>query len=181
MPSYLETLNQLLSFGTIILQIAIFIIAVNLIVLRSHNNVILIFFKKYTFYLGFLVALGAVALSLFYSNIIGFPPCELCWIQRIFLYPQLILFGMELYKRDRTMVDFSIALALFGSLTSLYHVYVENGGSSSLACATGLTSQISCATRYIYEFGYITIPIMALTISLFIIALLVNYKYMSRQ
>ena len=87
---------------------------------------------------------------------------------------------MELYKRDRTMVDYSIALAIFGALVSIYHVYVENGGSSSLACANGLTHQISCATRYIYEFGYVTIPIMALTTSVFIITLLVNYKYMAK-
>ncbi|HUC88707.1 MAG TPA: disulfide bond formation protein B [Candidatus Paceibacterota bacterium] len=181
MPSYLETLNQLLSVGIIILQIIIIVIAVNLIFFRSRNNITLIFFKRYGFYFGFIVALSSVFISLFYSNVIGFPPCELCWIQRIFLYPQAILFGMELYKRDKTMVDYSIALAIFGSLVSLYHVYVENGGSSSLACANGLTHQISCATRYVYEFSYITIPIMALTTSLFIITLLVNYKYMSRQ
>ena len=180
MPSYLDTLNQLLSLGTIFLQIVVVIIAVSLLFFRSYTNPILIFFKKYGFYFGFLVAFGAVAISLFYSNVIGFPPCELCCVQRIFLYPQAILFGMELYKRDRTMVDYSIALALVGSLVSIYHVYIENGGSSSLACANGLTHQISCATRYVYEFSYVTIPVMALTVSVFIIALLVNYKYMNK-
>ena len=183
MPAYLDTVNKILSLGTIFLQLIIILIAINLIFIRNQNNKILLFFKKYTFIFGFFVALGAVSLSLFYSEIVGFPPCELCWIQRIFLYPQLILFSMELYKRDRSIVDFSIVFAIIGSLISIYHIYVENGGKG-LACAT-LTptnvNQVSCAIRYIYEFGYVTMPIMALTLSLFIISILLNYKYMSRM
>ncbi len=183
MPAYVEIINKILSVGTIFLQIAIVLLFINLLFFRSNRNNFLLFFKKYTFILGFLAALGAFLLSLFYSNVVGFPPCELCWIQRIFLYPQLILFSMELYKRDRSIIDFSIVFAIFGSLVSLYHIYIENGGSSSLGCAISSSSatQVSCATRYIYEFGYITMPTMALTLSLFIIIILMNYKYISRM
>ena len=184
MPAYVEIINKILSIGTIFLQLVILLLIANLVFFRHQNNIVLLFFKKYTFYLGFLVALGAVLLSLFYSEIAGFPPCELCWVQRIFLYPQLILFGMELYKKDRSIVDFSIAFAIFGSLVSIYHVYIENGGSSSLGCAAltpANANQVSCAIRYIYEFGYVTMPIMALTLSLFIISILLNYKYMARM
>ncbi len=180
MPAYVNTFNQFVAIGVIGMQVAILVIAANLLFFRTHTNLVLIFFKKFGFYIGFIIAFGSVALSLFYSNIIGFPACELCWIQRIFLYPQAILFGMELYKRDQTMVDFSIALAFFGTIVSLFHLYIENGGSSSLACATGNATTISCATRYVYEFGYVTIPTMALTASVFLILLMVNYKYMSR-
>ncbi|OGJ06717.1 hypothetical protein A2467_01840 [Candidatus Nomurabacteria bacterium RIFOXYC2_FULL_36_8] len=130
--------------------------------------------------LGFLGALGAFSLSLFYSEIIGFPPCELCWIQRIFLYPQLILFGMELYKRDKSIVDFSLVFAIIGSIVSIYHIFVETGLTSGPSCADPSRGGVSCAIRYIYEFGYVTMPVMALTLSLFIIVLLVNYKYMAR-
>lgn len=183
MESYLDLINKFLSLGTIGLQLVILFILLNFIFLRSRENKILILLKKYTFHMGFLVALGATLLSLFYSEIIGYPPCELCWIQRIFLYPQLILFSMELYKKDHSIIDFSIVFAIFGAIVSIYHVYVENGGTKGLACAAidpASTTQISCAVRYIYEFGYITMPIMALTTSLFIISILLNYKYMSR-
>jgi len=181
MPAYVETINTILALGTIFLQIVIILIVVNLIFFRKHTNRVLIFFKNQTFLFGFLVALGAVTLSLFYSEIVGFPPCELCWIQRIFLYPQLVLFGMELYKKERSIIDFSIVFAVLGSIVSIFHIYIENGGSSSLGCAA-LTptnvNQVSCAIRYIYEFGYVTMPIMALSLSLFIITILLNYKYM---
>jgi disulfide bond formation protein DsbB len=183
MHYYIEIINKILAIGTILLQVVILLLAVNFIFNRSQKNKILIFFKKYTFHMGFLVALGAVLLSLFYSDVVGYPACELCWIQRIFLYPQLVLFSMELYKKEKSIVDFSIVFAILGSLTSIYHIYVEAGGTRGLACATidpSNTTAISCATRYIYEFNYVTMPIMALTMSLFIISILLNYKYMSR-
>ena len=181
MPSYLDTFNQVISLGVIFLQVIILVLLVLCIFFRSRTNPILKFFHRYTFIMGFLVALGAVSMSLFYSNVIGFPPCELCWIQRIFLYPQLILFSMELYKRDRSIVDFSIVFALLGTITSIYHVYIERGGESALPCAAiNAVNQVSCATRYVYEFSYVTIPVMALTLSLFLIIILWNYKYISR-
>ena len=180
MPAYLDIVNKILAGGTIFLQVVILIIFVCLLVFRTRDNPILLFFKRYTFILGFLGAFGAFALSLFYSEIVGFPPCELCWIQRIFLYPQLILFGMELYKRERSIVDFSIVFASLGSIVSVYHIFVEAGLATGSSCANPTSGGVSCAVRYIYEFGYVTMPIMALTLSLFIIILLVNYKYMAR-
>ncbi|MFA6515319.1 MAG: disulfide bond formation protein B [Candidatus Paceibacterota bacterium] len=180
MPAYVEIVNKVLSLGTIFLQVVILLIALNFIFNRSRNNKILIFFKDHTFYFGFLAALGAVILSLFYSEIVGFPPCELCWIQRIFLYPQLVLFGMELYKKERSIIDFSIVFAVLGAITSVYHVFVESGALAGPSCIDPSRGGVSCAIRYIYEFGYITMPIMALTLSLFIISILLNYKYMSR-
>ncbi len=181
MPAYIATFNQFLALGTIFLQVIVVFIAINFIFMRSHANPVLIFFKDYAFYFGFTMSLGAVALSLFYSEIIGFPPCELCWIQRIFLYPQFILFSMELYKRDKAIVDYSMVLALCGIIVSLFHIYIENGGTSAISCAAGGTASISCATLYVREFSYVTIPVMALTSSVFIVLLLVNYKYIARS
>lgn len=183
MENFVDFVNKFLSIGIIFLQLVIVLIIINLVFVRSRSNKFLLFVKKYTFILGFLVALGAVVCTLFYSEIVGYPPCELCWVQRIFLYPQLVLFGMELYKKERSIIDFSIAFAILGSITSIYHIFVESGIAKGLACASIDPSNpnvVSCAIRYIYEFGYMTMPIMALTLSLFIITILLNYKYMSR-
>ncbi len=180
MPAYVEILNKTLSLGTIFLQVVILVLIVNLVFIRHRDNKVLLFFKKYTFSFGFLVVLGTVLLSLFYSNVVGYPPCELCWIQRIFLYPQLILFGIELYKRDHSIVDFSIVFAILGSITSIYHIFIESGVASSAECINPANGGVSCAFRYVYEFGYVTMPVMALSISLFIILILLNYKYMSK-
>lgn len=175
MPTYLDTFNLFVSLGVVILQLFIAIMVLTMI-FGKKDNVILSFFREYGFYLGFLVSCGAVVISLFYSNVIGFPPCELCYLNRIFIYPQLILFSMELYKKDKSLVDFSIAFSLLSVITSLYHVYIERGGSSTLPCAADTVNQVSCATRYVFEFSYVTIPVMALSASFFLLLLMVNYK-----
>ncbi len=185
MPTYLNTLNKVLSLGTIILQVVILLLLINLVFFKSAKNKVLVFFQKNILLFGFLAGLGAVVLSLFYSEVVGFPPCELCWIQRIFLYPQLILFGLGLYKKDRKIIDYSLIFAIIGSIVSVYHIYIENGGPSGLECATKVdpssVKQVSCAIRYVFEFGYITIPVMCLTLSLFIITMIVNYKKMTKM
>ncbi|MCX6755756.1 MAG: disulfide bond formation protein B [Candidatus Nomurabacteria bacterium] len=181
MPAYVENLNYILSLGTIALQIFCFIIVANFLFFRKRDNAFLKFLHDYTFIIGFLTALGATALSLFYSSVVGFPPCELCWMQRIFIYPQVILFGMELYKKEKMIVDYSLVLAFVGTMISLFHIYVENGGAANLACSTGSTTEVSCAIRYIYEFGYVTMPVMAFSMGVFMILILSNYKYMSRK
>jgi disulfide bond formation protein DsbB len=180
MPTYINTFNQFVSTSVVAMQAICLLLVVFMLFVSDRNNVVRKFFKDYAFYFGFLISLGAIALSLFYSNVIGFPVCELCYLQRIFIYPQFILFGMELYKRDRSIVDFSMAFALLGILTSIYHIYIEHGGTSGLPCAAPSATEVSCATRYVFEFSYVTIPVMALTASLFILLLMVNYKYVSR-
>ncbi len=176
---YLNIFNKLLAVGTIIFQIIILLFIINFLFFKNDNK-FLLFFKENTLFFGFLVGLGAVVISLIYSEVIGFPPCELCWIERIFLYPQLVLFGLGLYKKDKSIIDYSLIFAILGFITSLYHIFVENGGSSSLGCAvidSTKVNEVSCAIRYVDVFNYVTIPVMALTLSLFVIVLLLNYKY----
>lgn len=180
MPTYINTFNQFVSTSVVVMQVICLLLVVFILFVPDRNNVVRKFFKDYAFYFGFLIALGAIALSLFYSNVIGFPVCELCYLQRIFIYPQFILFAMELYKRDRTIIDFSMVFALLGIITSIYHIYIEHGGTSGLPCAAPSATEVSCAVRYVFEFSYVTIPVMALTASLFILLLMVNYKYVAK-
>lgn len=181
MPLYVETVNYILALGTIFLQILCFVIVANFLFFRKKDNVFLKFLHDYTFVIGFLIALSATALSLFYSSIVGYPPCELCWMQRIFIYPQVILFGMELWKREKVIVDYSLVLAFIGTMISLFHIYIENGGAANLACSTGSATEVSCAIRYIHEFGYVTMPVMAFSMGVFMILILSNYKYMAKS
>jgi disulfide bond formation protein DsbB len=178
---YVEIVNKFLAVGVIILQGIILVIALSFIYSYKKDNKILSFFKKYTFHFGSVVALGSILCSLFYSEIVGFPPCELCIIQRVFLYPQLILFGFGFYKKDKSILNYSLILAILGSITSIYHIFVESGITISALCGDPSGGGVSCSARYIYEFGYVTMPIMALTLSLFIIAIILNHKFYSKK
>jgi disulfide bond formation protein DsbB len=181
MPAYVETVNQLLSFGTIILQVLCVFILVNLLFFRRDRNTILLFLKKYGISFAFLIAFFSMALSLFYSEIVGFPPCELCIIERCFIYPQVFFFGLFLWKRSKWILPVVVSLAFFGMLVSGYHVYVENGGESGLSCVTDSISTVSCSARYVYEYGFVTIPVMALTAQVLMLLLGINYWYISKK
>jgi len=184
MINHIDIINKVLSLGTILIQVIILFLSVILIFFRSKGNKVLFFFKRYTIPMGFLISLGAVAISLFYSEIVGYPPCELCWIQRILLYPQLVFFIVDIFYKKYLSIIYSFIFASLGVIVSLYHVYIENGGTKGLSCATlnpENINQVSCAIRYIYEFGYITIPVMSLTIFLFILMLIFNYKQIAKS
>jgi|SRR3989344_1039030 len=123
---------------------------------------------KHALILGLLISLAALVGSLFYSEIAGFPPCVLCWWQRVGLYPLLILFAVAALKRDRGVFSYAVPLAAVAGLIALYHSYVYMGGTSILPC-TALGG--ACSKVYVFAFGYITIPLMSLTIALYILLL----------
>ncbi len=108
----------------------------------------------------FVLSLAGSLLTLVYSDILGFEPCPLCWWQRIFLYPQVILLGMALWKNEyvRSALDFSLALSIIGAGFALYHHTLQMMPAGTLPCpATGP----SCAQITFIEFGYVTFPMMA--------------------
>jgi disulfide bond formation protein DsbB len=115
----------------------------------------------------------SVASSLFYSEIAGFAPCLLCWWQRIFLYPQAIILFIALFKKDWRVRKYAIALSGLGSLVSIYHTYIQFGGESLAPCPVG---GVSCQIVYFVEYGYVTIPTMALTAFGLIILLMLFRK-----
>ena len=131
------------------------------------NKGILNFGAKHALLFSFIVALTAISGSLFYSEIADFEPCKLCWLQRIFVYPQVILLGLALWKRDKNIAPYSIALSAIGIIIAGYHYLLQIGATSSVACPEiGLSA--SCAQKFTMNFGYITIPLMSFTASLFI-------------
>jgi len=181
MIEYIDTINKILAIGTVGLQVAIFVLIVSLIFVRSTQNVTLLFFKRYGLYISLAVAFGSMALSLFYSEIIGYAACELCIIQRFFIYPQVLILGFAIWRPKKLLVNLSALLAFFGMLVSIYHVYIESGGSSGIACATYQAGSVTCAARYVFEFGYITFPVMALTAQMLMLLIALNYRYFSKK
>lgn len=170
----ISTFNTLLAGMTIAGQLFILVLLLSL--LYQKNLKYLAWIQAHAILLVFLASAAAVALSLFYSEIIGFDPCKLCWIQRIFMYPLVILFGVALWKKDGSIVDSALALSLLGGLVALYHSYGQVLNASVLPCPVGGATP-SCAQRFFIEFGYITIPVMSLTAFAFIFVVLLTLKW----
>jgi disulfide bond formation protein DsbB len=109
-------------------------------------------------WLAWAVALVATLGSLWFSEYADFLPCRLCWFQRIFMYPLVIVLLVGALLKDRRAVWYALPFPVIGLLFSAYHVYVEvNPEAESAACRVG----VPCSVRWIDEFGYITIPVLA--------------------
>lgn len=107
-----------------------------------------------------LVAIAATAGSLYYSEIRRFMPCELCWYQRIFMYPLVLLLGLAVYRLDTGIRPYALAMSVVGGAISLIH-YLEQKVPAFHPTACDATP-IPCTTQYVNYFGFVTIPFMAL-------------------
>ncbi|WP_046225443.1 disulfide oxidoreductase [Paenibacillus dauci] len=117
------------------------------------------FLAKYYLFLAWIVAIVATGGSLYLSDVLKFDPCKLCWFQRIFMYPQVILLGIAAYRSDRRIVGYVLPLSIIGGLIALYHYAEEH--IPALARVTPCTTGVPCNQAYFELLGFITIPFMA--------------------
>jgi len=98
--------------------------------------------------------------SLFFSEIMKFPPCVLCWYQRICLFPLVLILSMGLFPFDKSVVKFAPPLALAGWFIAFYHNLLYSGiiPENIQPCSQG----VSCTEDYINLFGIFTIPMLSI-------------------
>lgn len=122
---------------------------------------------------GFIVSLVATSGSLYLSEVKKFVPCELCWYQRILMYPMVILLGIAFYKKDEKIAQYVKPIAMLGFLIAGYHYLKQK---TTLLDGIGTCSiGVPCNQDYINIFGFITIPFLSL-LAFFFIFLLFSLK-----
>ena len=159
MSPLVSSVNQILSLLTITGQI---IIVSVLIILLLKNKIISDLIGKEAILFSFAVSLIATLGSLFYSEIAGFEPCKLCWFQRILMYPQIILLGLAILRKDKNIISYTFWLSVIGAVIAGYHYLLQIGVAPNLYCSA-VGYSVSCSQRFAMNFGYITIPMMAFT------------------
>lgn len=103
------------------------------------------------------IAVAATSSSLYYSEVVGFLPCEFCWFQRIMMYPLAALLVTALVTRSRLDARYIVVLATIGLGLSIYHYQLQLFPEQARVCS----GPVSCSGRYVDEFGFVTIPFMA--------------------
>ena len=104
------------------------------------------------------VAVVAMGASLWFSKGAHFPPCELCWYQRIAMYPLALMLPMAAWRNDRSIRPYAILLAAVGLTVSAWHNLIETFPSiDSGAC----DPTNPCTLRWVEGLGFWTIPRMA--------------------
>ena len=164
-----ESITQLFSYSILFSHIIFVFLLLAIVFKGSWGREIVLFVGKYALLFGFILSLFALIGSLIYSNVIGFLPCELCWWQRICLYPETVLFLVAMLKKDRNIFTYIISLASIATLIALYHTYIQLGGETSILPCTAVGA--ACTKVFVLTFGYITIPTMSLTIALYLLLL----------
>lgn len=124
--------------------------------------------------LSWIAAIAATLGSLYFSEVMHFIPCTLCWYQRIFMYPLAVILGIAVYRNDLRIYKYVLPLSIIGMLISGYHTLLQKVPylQKFEMCTTG----IPCSKDYINWLGFITIPLLAfiaftiITVSLVVLA-----------
>ncbi len=114
--------------------------------------------SEYWLLFALVVSLIATFGSLYFSEIMHYLPCDLCWFQRIFMYPLPILLGIAYYRRDLAIVPYLFSFVALGGAFSLYHSILQKIPPKSDIAACGPTP---CQGDYLNWFGWLTIPMLA--------------------
>ncbi len=132
------------------------------------------FIKKNYLYLVFGLSLIASLVSLYFSTALQWTPCLLCWYQRIFMFPIVIISLVGIIKKDRSAGCYIMPLAIIGTLVAIFHNLLYWGviPESFVPCQNG----ISCKDDNLQLFGIITIPLLSLIAFAVIDFIVVIYK-----
>ena len=109
-----------------------------------------------------LLAAGATLGSLFFSEVMELPPCSLCWMQRVFMFPLALILLVGLFPFDPKVVRYGLPLAAIGAAIALYHLLLQLGviPEAAAPCRQG----VSCADAQVALFGFVSIPMLSLLV-----------------
>ncbi|WP_240416518.1 disulfide oxidoreductase [Paenibacillus periandrae] len=116
------------------------------------------FLKTYGLMAACLVSIIATSGSLYFSEIMSYEPCKLCWLQRICMYPLVVILGYSVISDNKTYARTAYPLAIVGLGIAVYHYLGQKVTFVPLSCQYG----VPCNVDYINWFGFITIPFLSL-------------------
>src|SRR5450759_2914582 len=121
-------------------------------------------------FLAWLTATVATLGALFMSEIMALTPCVLCWYQRIFMFPLVVILALGLFPFDPKVVRYALPLGVIGLAVAAFHLLLVVGyiPETLTPCRQG----VPCSTVQIEWFGFVTIPLLSFLAFLTVNALL---------
>ena len=125
--------------------------------------------RKYHIVISWMIATSAMLISLVFSEWIKLPPCDLCWYQRMAMYPLVLILGIGMYRKDPYVSTYAFPFACIGLLIAIYQITIQVFPVNEIKiCSVG----VSCTEDYLNMFGFILIPMLSFIGFLAIIILL---------
>jgi len=168
----IETTNYIVSVFALITLIATAFIVYDLYSKQLLKKLV----SSYGLFVALVTTFVASAITLLYSEVYGVIPCGLCWLERIMLYPQVFMLATAIFFKDVYVARYGITLSALGLIISLYHHYIQMGGSQLVGCPA-VGDGADCTKRFLFEFGFVTYPLLASILFAFLIVL---YVYLLR-
>jgi disulfide bond formation protein DsbB len=130
-------------------------------------------------YITWVQAIAATLGSLYFSEIAKYQPCVLCWYQRILMYPLVLIIASGIIQRDRKIPLYVLPLSVMGLGISVYHnlLYWKILPHAAAPCTAG----VSCTSKFIEWFGFVTIPFLAMVAFSVITASMITYMKLSKR
>jgi disulfide bond formation protein DsbB len=118
-----------------------------------------------------LIASASTLGALFFGEVMKLPPCSLCWYQRIFMFPLMLVLPFGLFPFDRNIIRSVLPLVGVGGLLAVLHVLLVEGiiPERIAPCRQG----VPCSETVIEWFGFVTIPLLSFAAFATIAALLI--------
>lgn len=160
-------IESLLSLGGLLMPFAFLMLALSLRSSKDNavklNNLLFGNWKVFSLILAF----AAIIFSFYYSFVVGYNPCKLCWYQRYVLYFIFFVLLVFIKKPIRKVV---MVLAMIGVMIASYQYITQmltyNGIQLTEICSV---NGVSCSIPNFVSFGFVTIPLMSLFTFLFIL------------
>lgn len=137
------------------------------------------FLKENILYLALVQAIVATLGSIYFSEIAGFAPCILCWYQRICMYPLIVILTVGILEKNKNIYKYVLPFSLLGMGVALFQnlLYYKIIPETAAPCTLG----VSCTTKYIEWFGFITIPLLSLAGFSIITAIMLFYRNLNSK
>jgi len=115
---------------------------------------------RYSLRIALVTAWVAMMGSLYFSEVRHYIPCQLCWYQRIIMYPLSGIIAFGLLRKDTNTPQLVLPFSVLGMGVSTYHYLLQKTTlfSSVSTCQVG----VPCSTMWINWFGFVTIPFLSL-------------------
>jgi disulfide bond formation protein DsbB len=173
--AFADTLTQFLAQGTIVGATIVILWTIYLatVTFKKKGDMFTAMISKYVLPLGFLITLFGMFFTLLYSEVLHYVPCDLCWYQRVFLYPQVFIFAYAWYKKDTAILPYTLILSGVGLMIAVYHHMLQIGYDIYKPCSSAPFA-VDCAKPSFIEFGFVTFPFMAVVLFSFLGLLIVT-------
>lgn len=125
---------------------------------------------------GTIVALVGTLGSLYFSEVMGLIPCELCWYQRILMYPLVVILAVATVEHYIGVWKMGLPLSILGTLVATQHTLLQAGIIPESADTCG----IGCS-GVDWQLSILTIPRLSLLAFLLITAVLLIVAFIDRS